>query len=304
MFTGFAVRQVTGRAMDYNNSSCSMSDQLSSSLHPTPASGPDDVKDALHQPVVLDVDTDSSQTTGPTNDTINTINPATADEASIIDEYFRRLHDVTATTSGCDVIADAHWLAGSTTTPTTSQQQPRLLFTSGGDEIARNRKYYESFDGFVDLGGAYVTSGCTEARPPPPPSYQLPLKREDTGDEEVVIRASSENGGGNASRLDKLYTGSCYSATSPPEAAYFAQYGAAGAFPVLIDQGQYGGVATAGGVLGDVRGGQYYLPTTGNGNSCAAGYLSVDVGGFGPTMLRTVDFQSSCTAAWPTAFRQ
>jgi len=122
----------------------------------------------------------------------------------------------------------------------------------------------------------------------PPPCY--PTKREDKLDET-----------GSTSRANKMYTGS-YSTAD----AYIAPYGA-GAFPVIIDQGQYGGgggLAT-GGVLNDGRQ-QYYLSangtTTGNGSSCA-GYLSVDVGGFGPTMLRPLGFQSS-TPAWPTALRQ
>jgi len=153
----------------------------------------------------------------------------------------------------------------------------------------RNRKYYDYVPqaDFADLG-AYGTSGV-DVRPPPP-SYPT-TKREGGVDEET----------GNIPRLNKLYTGSYSSAAD----AYFAQYGS-GAFPVLIDRGQYGGsVATGGGVLSDVRQHCYLSATgTGTGNSCAAGYLSVDVGGFGSTMLRPFDFQSSAAAAWPAAFRQ
>jgi len=280
-----------GRPMD--RGSCSVTDQLSLRAAAVP-----DVKDAVQ--VILDAD-DVDDPSGENGAPDDGRDAANADEASIIDVYFG-LRDATTTSASGDVIVteipraysagDAHWLDQSTATPSSGSAvtlQSRL-FTSG-EEVC-NRKYYEFVPpaDFADLG-AYGTSGV-DARPPP--SY--PTKREDTVDEEILIRPSES---GNISRHNKLYTGN-YS----PADAYFAQYGA-GAFPVIIDQGQYGGGVTTGDVLSDVRQ-QYYLSangtTTGNGNSCA-GYLSVDVGGFGPAMLRPFDFQSSA-AAWPAAFRQ
>jgi len=276
---GFAVRPA-GRPMEY--SSCSMPDPLTFR-----AVSEADVKSAEDDNDNRNENDDGLDNQVPDND-----------DASIIDDYFR-LSDVT-TTSGPVVreisrgggydADDSHWLQHQpTTTPTPVAASPPLAFTSG-DEITRNRKCYDfvqSAANFVDLG-VYGTSGL-EPRPPPP---CYPTKRDD---EEVLLHPT-ETG-----RVNKFYTGS-YSDV------YFAQYGT-GAFPVLINQGQYGGggggIAT-GGVLNDACQQTCHLTngtTTGNGNSCGAGYLSVDVGGFGSSMLRPLGFQSS-TPAWPPAFRQ
>ena len=286
VWIAFAMRS-TGRSMDY--SVCSMADEMT-----LRAASVSDAKVVVH-----DGEDYQNGENGLPDDAHNVTN---ADEASIIDEYFG-LHHVTTTSGSSDVIVseipraydadDGHWLDQSTNTPNsgcavTSQSR---LFTSGED--IPNRKYYDFVPppDFADLG-AYGTSG-TEVRPPP----CYPTKREDKVDEDVLVRPPES---GNISRINKLYTGS-YSAAD----AYFSQYGT-GAFPVLFDQGQYaGGVVATGGVRNDARQ-PYYLSangaTTGNGNSCA-GYLSVDVGGFGSTMLRPLGFQSS-TAVWPAAFRQ
>lgn len=284
MFIGFGVR-VSGRTMDY--SGCLLADQLP--YRATAAADMNAVKVDN-----ANVDDDEADYQNDENGVpVDGHSVTNADEASIIDEYFG-LHDITTTSGSGDVIGseipraydaeDAHWLSQSTTAPISASavtSQPRL-FASGED--VRNRKYYDfvpSAD-FVDLG-PYITSGM-EARPPP----CYPTKREDKLDET-----------GNTSRANKLYTGS-YSTAD----AYIAQYGA-GAFPVIIDQGQYGSGLATGSVLNDGRQ-QYYLSAngtpTGNGSSCA-GYLSVDVGGFGPTMLRSLGYQSS-TTAWPAALRQ
>jgi len=182
---------------------------------------------------------------------------------------------------------DSRWLAAQQSTTgsaVTSQQQ--LQFTSGLD-----RKYYDfvppPLTELAELGG-YGASGF-ESRPPPP---CYPTKREDGVNGEILVRAPETDN-------RKFYTGSSYS-----DAAYFAPYGP-GAFPVLIDHGQYGGGVATASVLSDARQPNYIIPacnatTTGTGSSCA-GYLSVDVGGFGSTMLRPLGFQSS---AWPAAFRQ
>lgn len=286
MCVGFAMRPA-GRPMDYTV--CSVADQMAWRA----AAGPDvkaSVDDAVHDDV--DYHNGENDIPGDGHD---------AEEASMIDEYLR-MHDITTTSGSNDVIVpeipraydadDAHWLNQPTTTDSgsavTSQSR---LFASGED--VRNRKYYDYVPpaDFSDIG-VYRPSGV-EIRPPP----CYPTKREDIIKEEGIHARST--GSGNNSRLNKLSTGS-YSSTD----AYFPQYGA-GAFPVLIDQGQYGGGIATSGVLSDARQ-QYYLSangaTTGNGSSCA-GYLSVDVGGFGPSMLRPLGFQSA-TAAWPPTFRQ
>ena len=269
------MRSAASCAMDY--SSCSITDQLTLRA----AAGPE-----VNAVVKVDDDDDCYQNVenGVADDDHNVTN---ADEASIIDEYFG-FHDLTTTSGSGGVIvpeipraydADAaHWLDQSPTTPSSGPavtSQPRL-FASSEDICAR--KYY---DEFADMG-AYRTSAI-EVRPPP--SY--PTKREDKLDEEALIRSSEC---GNLPRLNKLYTGSYSSAD-----AYLAHYGSS-AFPLILDQGQYGGGVATGGVLNDARQ-QYY--GTGNGNGCA-GYLSVDIGGFGQTMLRPIGLQSS-TAAWPPA---
>ena len=276
VWTGFAMRPA-------GYSSCLMTDPLSL----RPVAGPDP-KDAVQ---IVHVDADDPNRD---SDILDNGHAATnADEASIIDiDAYFGLHDVTTTSGSGDVmIPRAHWPEQPTTTPISGSavtQQPRLF--ASGEEI-RNREYYrpnfESQAEFADVG-AYGASSV-EARPPP--SYP---KRENTIDEDT------DSGSGNGNIPRKLYTGSYSSAD-----AYFAQYGV-GTFPVLIDQGQYGGGVATSSVLNDVGlRQQYYLSangtTTGNGNTCAAGYLSVDVGGFGPTTLRPFEFQST---AWPAAFRQ
>jgi len=296
MHVGFAMRPA-GRSMDFSGA-CPVSDQLAFCAAAVP-----DVKSVVKAADgVIDVDDDADYPDGD-NDVPDDGRDATnGDEASIIDDYFG-LHDVTTTSGADDVIVpeipraydadDSRWLEQSTATPTSGSAvtSQHLQFTS--DQEMRDRKYYGfvSPADFVDLGG-YGTSGF---EPRPPPCY--PTKREGNSiDDEVLLRSSET---GNIARVNKFYTGS-YSAAD----AYFAQYGT-GAFPVLIDHGQYGGGIATAGVLSDARQ-QNYIPanatTTGNGSSCA-GYLSVDVGGFGSTMLRPLGFQSS-TAAWPAAFRQ
>ena len=234
---------------------------------------------------------------------------ANDEEASIIDEYFR-LHHVVATASGFgdvtvpraynpDDAAAAHWPDQSAIAAAASGSAVTSL--SRPFEDLRNRKYLYDFVPTADVVhfGAFATSGV-EARPPPP---CYPTKREDVvvDGSEVAVRQPDS---AYAARVNKFYAGSC-----PSPDAYFAQYGA-GAFPVIIDQSQYGGGGS--GVLSNAAAAaarqQYYLSAdefaTGSGNSCAAGYLSVDVGGLGPSVLRPLGLQCS-TAAWPAAaFRQ
>jgi len=210
------------------------------------------------------------------------------DDASLIDEYFGLHDDVTTTSgSGGGVVPemtrayDVQWLDQATTAaPTVVTSEPRHFVS--GEEIL-NRKYFD----FADLG-AYGTTGL-EPRSPPP---CYPTKLRENAD------LFSENG--NGTRVGTFYAGSSYSAAD----AYFAQYGAVGSFPVIIDQSRYGsgGIAT-GGVPSDGHQ-QYYLPTsgTGSGNSCG-GCLSVDVRGFGATMLRPIGFQASAPT-WSAAYRQ
>jgi len=258
---------------------------------------------------VVKIDDDDDDDDEDYQEVDNTTSANSVEEASIIDEYFG-LHDITPTSgSGCDVAVpemprayDSSWPLNQTpaSTPPSSMTAQTRLFTSVSDNNICNRKYYDFAQpqtDFVDLGGAYVTTTTSGTEIRPPPCY--PMKRDEkVGASENLLARQPETG----NTFQKLYTES-YSD------AYGAQYGSgAAAIPVIIEPGQYGGGIATGGVLNDGRYQQYYLSAggssaSGNGSSCAAGYLSVDVGGFGPSMFRSLGFQSS-TAAWPTALRQ